>query len=271
MFNLLVGLSLIPVLSMIVAMNAFNGELRSQNEDLESSRQELLYPPPQGLQHMAFGYNEVLADSLWLRWIQDLRHCGRKRVPAEKFWAQRGQELGQLAGSDEFQGGEQGLDLQWLQDEQICHLSWSYQMLDAITEVSSRFRMPYALGAASLSVLLSDPIGAQRIFERGVEQYSTDWKILYRAAYNALYEVRKPQLAADLLRRAAQHGGPKWFNSLASRLVSRLGQYELGLIMLRDYLHKTEDPELRKKLERRIAILESRIRSQKDNSSPNEP
>lgn len=70
-----------------------------------------VFSPPRELSHLTFGYQEVIADSLWIRIIQDLGFCDQ---PLSK---------------------------------NVCkNQSWLYKMIDAATDVSPNFRKPYELG-----------------------------------------------------------------------------------------------------------------------------
>src|ERR1051326_909177 len=102
-------------------------------------------------------------------------------------------------------------------------------MLDAVTKLAPKFAMPYVAGAITLSVLVEDYEGAKIIFDRGVEAYPDDWKILYRAAYHYLFDRHDNAHAAELLVRAQKAGGPSWLNFLAARLYSKEGQVQLGV------------------------------------------
>src|ERR1035441_2628440 len=86
------------------------------------------------LVHTSFGFQQVLADLIWLRLIQDIDyHDGQKQ-----------------------------------------NKGWVYQMLDGITSLDRRFQMAYIAGATVLSVLVQDVEGANLIFDRGVLNFPND-------------------------------------------------------------------------------------------------
>lgn len=179
--------------------------------------QKNLIAPPQGLEHFSFGFQETIADSLWIRSIQDFDYCDQPMTAK------------QCKGN-----------------------SWLYQMLDVTTSLSPRFRMPYATGALALTILITDVDGATKLFDKGVEAFPNDWPIAYRAAYHYLYEVDDKKHAADLLLRAAKNGGPKWLPSLANRLYVDTGNTELAEALLRDMIQQNADPQLIKRIEEKI-------------------
>ena len=187
-------------------------------------------PPPKYIHHFHFGYNESMSDSLWLRWVQDVEVCGAKKIARESVLPQKKLPR-QIAGKD----NQLREDLLLPQRSQICDRGWSFRLLDAITRLTPHFRMPYAIGASTLSVLIDDHRGAQAIYERAEKYFPNDWKILYRAAYHYLYELQDLEKASQLLYRAGQTGAPLWVKSLASRVATRVGRIDLGITSLEDY------------------------------------
>lgn len=169
--------------------------------------------PKRSIEHVALGYKDILADGLWLRVIQDFDVCDQNR----------GVE------------GQSQIDPDRIFN---CERGWVYSMIDVITHLAPRFRMPYATGATVLSVVVDDIRGATLIFDKALAQFPTDWSIQYRAAYHYLFENQNKEKAAQLLVKAARNGGPIWLNSLAARLYTETGQAYLGKIVLEDFLKK---------------------------------
>lgn len=176
--------------------------------------------PPPMIEHFSFGFNEVLADTLWIRAIQDFDYCD--------------QEIAKH---------------QCIQD------SWLYRMLDAVTDLSPHFRMAYAAGGLALTVIISDIPGATKIFEKGVQQFPHDWPLLYRAAYQYLYEVKDKKRAAELLIQAGENGAPPWVFSLAGRLYSDSGELELAEKLLQEMKDAQQSELLIQRLEDKIASI----------------
>ncbi|MBN8541814.1 MAG: hypothetical protein J0L82_15595 [Deltaproteobacteria bacterium] len=179
-------------------------------------------PPPPGLERFSFGYQETMADILWIRILQDIDLC--ENVPD-----------GRVKGTE-----ERG-------PKAACHKGWSFQMLDRITALAPPWRLPYHAGAVILSVMVDDDEGARLILEKGMAQFPSDYNLHYLAAYHYIYEVKNPQRAADALLVAAKNGGPSWFYSLAGRLLNEDGQREIAINVLKKALEeqKTEDGKAR--------------------------
>ncbi|MNK07405.1 hypothetical protein D3C87_253190 [compost metagenome] len=186
----------------------------------KTERPRVLIAPPQQIERMAFGFQEVMADSLWIRAIQDLDYC---EMPLAKHLC---------AGN-----------------------SWLARMLDAVTDLSPKFRMPYAVGGLALTVIVSDYEGATKIFDKGVKQFPKDWPILYRAAYHYLYEVKDQKRAAELMIAAAQNGGPPWLYTLAGRTYSDSGNVALAEALLQDMIASGQDEQFINRLREKIESM----------------
>lgn len=187
---------------------------------------ERLHSPPKHLKHMTFGFNELIADMLWLRFIQDIDHCNSLEWASEVTKAR-------------------------------CKKGWGYEMILSIHEVAPKFRIPMAVGPMSLSVLQDDIAGASELFIKAAESFPNDWSILYRAAYHFIYEEVDIDRAADYLKQASENGGPYWLPSLAARLYQKGGRKEVAAQILEDYKESLDDPEAAKKVEERIKALKS--------------
>jgi len=221
----------------------------------------LFIPPPPGIKFTTFGFNELLADSLWLRWIQSPAECGKGKIPRSVFEKNyTGYKIDQK-NMVKLNGG-------WDRSQKdVCVKGWSFQMLDAITTLAPRFRMPYVSGPIILSVLADDHEGAKILFERAVEQFPLDWKFHYQAAYHYLFELDDVRRAADHLYKASNLGAPQWTKSLAARLYTKVGQAALGIIALKQYRLVIEDDKVAlKEVNERLAKLEKiLVKSKKKN------
>ena len=185
-------------------------------------QRQLIAPPPM-VEHLSFGYQEAIANILWIRAVQDFDYCDRE-----------------------------------IADKVCLNNSWLYKMLDAITNLSPHFRIPYAAGALALTVIITDIDGATKIFDKGVKAYPNDWPILYRAAYHYMYEVKDNKRAAELLIQAGKNGAPPWVFTLAGRLYSDAGNLELAESVLQDMINTEQDPVLIKRLQDKIQSMKQK-------------
>jgi hypothetical protein len=210
------------------------------------SDKAFLAPPPEHIEYLSFGFKESMADSLWLRWIQDADTCYTYWAPSGDIPAGSG-----AANHDRLTSNPR---------HKICDDSWAFKMLDAITRLDPRFKMPYTLGASALSVLVEDYKGASVLFDRGTRVYPNDWLISYRAAYHFLFDQKDLEKSAKLLVSAADKGGPFWLRSLAARLYTRTGQLELGIVALENYRKSFTKNEQLKAIDERIAKMKFELR-----------
>jgi hypothetical protein len=206
---------------------------------------QFLTPPPEYVEYFAFGFRESMADSFWLRWVQDSDTCMT------------------YASSQKLTESHIGEENKWSREirHKNCDNSWGFMMLDSVSRLAPKFKMVYLAGAPTLSILVEDFKGASAIYERGLKEYPQDWQLLYRASYHYQYDRKDLPRAAELLRRAGEHGAPEWVKSLASRLYSAAGKVELGIATLEEY-RKTIDPEnteALKKVDERIAELKRKL------------
>ncbi len=179
-----------------------------------------LLSPPLGVEHFTFGHSDVMADVFWIRSIQDFDYCDQ-----------------QIA-------------------KNLCiGKGWLFRMLDTVTTLSPKFRMPYATGAVALSVLVSDIEGAARIFDKGVINFPNDWPILYRAAYHYLYEVKDKKKAAELFNRAGRNGAPAWVFSLAGGLYNEIDERVAAEAILQEMIKTEVDAAIIKRLEEKLNNL----------------
>ena len=183
--------------------------------------QEFIAPPPL-IEKFAFGYNESLADFLWIRAIQDFSYC------------------------DTYIGTN------------VCqNNSWLFQVVDAVTNLSPSFRSAYFYGSLALSIILTDKEGARRLYEKGVAAFPNDWQLNYYAAYHYIYEINDKKRAAELLIQAGKFGAPAWVTVLAGRLYSDEGQLEMAERVLQEMKDTKQDPTLIERLEKKIESIKA--------------
>lgn len=207
-----------------------------------------LVPPPEHMEHFTLGYNENFSDSLWLRVIQDIDYCDTSQGSATEMMKMR----------------EPG------KKPEFCHahLGWTYRMIDAITTLTPKFRMPYNHGATIMSITVGDKEGARRIFERGIENFPTDWSLQFRAAYHYLYELQQPKRAADLLVMAGKNGAPQWVYALAAKTYTAEGQALLAKSVLQSVLEEDPDSKYSGRLKERLDQVEETLRKESQKSNP---
>jgi tetratricopeptide (TPR) repeat protein len=165
---------------------------------------DFIAPPPR-MELYSLGMKPQLADGLWLRAIQDFDYCEN------------------LVAKNTCRGN-----------------SWLYKMIDSVTTLDAKYEIAYSVGGLALTILISDYDGASKIFDRGVKEFPTEWNLLYRAAYHALYEEKDFKKASELFKKAGKYGAPEWTLSLSNRLMTKKGRLEISERILGDMVRREE-------------------------------
>ncbi len=201
----------------------------------ERSPLEFLPPNYENIERFSFGYQDNIADSLWLRLVQDYHYCGQQNLKK--------------------QGIEKGVDQSIFGPDRVmnCNKGWVYHMLKSILQLSPHFLGPARTGGIMLSVAVDDVHGATEVYDLAIKGFPHNWNILYSAAYHNLFETKDKDMAADLLVRAGRLGAPWWVFSLASEIYTEGGSIRVAYRTLLDLYadEKDRDPnsDLLKSLE----------------------
>ena len=188
------------------------------------------FAPPEVIRYFTFGYNDIYADLLWVRYIQNADFCNfQKGIPV-------------YDGETKFQ----------------CHKGWAYHMAHAITELSPRFKKPYIISGVMMGVLMGDKEGARLILDKAVKQFPKDWDVLFHAGNHYLIELDEPEQAAEYLLEAAKNGGPMWLYSLSAKLYSKSGRSAVAEKLLLKMIQDDPDSPYRKVFEERLEEIKKR-------------
>lgn len=182
--------------------------------------------PPKAIRHLTAGFQVQVADSLWLRAIQDFEYCS-KRI-----------------------------------EENVCEgNSWLFGVLDLASTLDSRLApVMYQTGGLALSILVGDVSGAGQFFNRAVRVYPDVWQVTYAAAFHALYEEKDKKKASKLYLMAYEKGAPDWTQLLAARLAADGGEGEFAQKILEDMIAQNKDESLIKRLKTKLDEINSQKR-----------
>lgn len=198
--------------------------------------EKFILPPIPALKKFTFGYNDILADIYLLRLIQNIEHCGQPKH--NNFLAPDGRRIGRNRTPE-------------------CSKGWSYQMLDYITELAPKNKLPFSFGPMTLSVIVDDIDGATALFNKALVQFPNDWEIAFGAGYHYMLELEDIDTAAKLYQKSAELGAPEWVHILAARLNSKIGQNDLAKTILKNYLENFSSDEIvRKRAEAKLKDIE---------------
>jgi hypothetical protein len=182
----------------IVANFAFRIDLKKNRHELVG---ELAYfPSGFMLRVMAVGYQAVLADVVWLRFIQ---YYGEHRM----------------------------IDLRF---------DYMYNILDILTTLDPRFFYAYSLGGLMLTHDAKKPDQAMKLMRKGMIANPDDWRQPFMYAFINYVFLRKYRIAEAYFRISAQKPGAsdrprRWAAFLRYK---KMGDLETGLNMWAD-LYKT--------------------------------
>jgi len=178
-------------------------------------------PPPVGITKLTFGFPVALADIFWIRSLQGFDYCEAYSAP------------------------------------NICQSrSWLFKNLSLMFMLDPNMQVGfYHTGALALSVVISDIEGASEIFDLGVKRHPDDWRLLYAAAYHALYEEKNKKKAALLYKKSSDLGAPDWVSVLAGRLAVDGGDVDYAQKVLQTMIETNQDEKLVKRLKEKIDSL----------------
>jgi len=192
--------------------------------------------PPKLIEHFNGGFKIQVADSLWIRAIQDFDFCSEVKPNSEQT----------LKG----------------QPPECIGKSWLFNVFDVATTLDPHFDAAvYQTGGLALTVIISDYAGASVIFDRGTRLYPTNWQLLYTAAYHAHIEEKNKAKAARLYLAAADNGAPGWIKLMAGRLAGEGGDMDYAEQILQTMIETNQDVTYIDILKKKLEILKSQIKS----------
>ena len=219
-----------PFIAAVFSVFLIAGTSSSPRSISMESRPHLL--PPSTLKYFTFGYSELVADTIWLRTIQDFDYCENKieRVRARNE-----------------------------APDWRCDHGWVFHMIDTVTELAPRFRDAYLSGGLFLSILVNDISGATTVFDKGVARFPSDGKINYYAGYHALIEEKNEKKAAGLFEAAVRNGAPAWVAGLAANIYKKEGKLEISKQIIIETLDRSPDPAVADHLKNKLKEIENSI------------
>jgi hypothetical protein len=212
--------SLLAVLALAGAALVAGAQPRSDStRRVRTLDQELYFrPSPEGVKAAASGFEEPLADLVWVRSV--------------------------LMFGEHFDGRKGGAWTAWLAGS-----------IDVVTHLDPRWRTPYLYGGGMLRSL-GEVEAASGVYERCATELPEDYWCPFARGMNDLLYADDAAAAAEWLREAARRpGAPDWYGSAAAAMQSRAGQRRAGIAYLEEQLATTEDPRVRTSLEDQLGRL----------------
>jgi len=237
--------ALIAALAVALAAGALFARARSAGlfQTVVSDEDRYYLPPPAWLRAFSMGYNEAVADIVWVTTIV---------------------YFGARAEFSKRRSGDPGIR------EGAASAQFTVNYLAVVTSLDPRFRKAYSDGAR-LTLYHKGRITrrtvemAIELLERGLAQYPNDGEIAFTLGFLYVYELDpflEPGSAAlaearekgvDFIRAAAtMPGAPPYVSIMSSSLMRREGLDDLIIEHLRALLVQETDPEIRRTLEAQL-------------------
>lgn len=176
--------------------------------------------PPTVITSLAIGLKVQVADSFWLRAIQDFEYCSQP-----------------------------------INDRECRGKSWLFLIMDLITDMDPKFFYAFYSGSLALTVVISDYEGASRIFDKGIPLFPKKWTFQYAAGYHAYFEEKDKIKASHLFYMASENGAPDWLKVTAGRLAKEGGDLDASEKILQQMIATSEDPKLVERLKEKLRDL----------------
>lgn len=201
-----------------------------------------IYPSKQ-IVNFTLGYDGALAGSFWLNFLVYAGLCDQ--------------------GADVAPTYNSGGNLTEILNNSLapsrCHLSWSYQMLDVMSDLSPRFYSIYKQGAELLSVAVDDREGARRILEKGLSKFPKSQELNFIAGYHYLYEIQDAEKAIERLQTSVENGGPDWIPALIAGIYTEIGKAALAKKFLEDFLQTNPSEYGRERARIRLEMINKKL------------
>jgi len=208
------------LLSSGVALYTVQLRLDAGRGEKKAAEEFMYLPSAQYLKVASLGYEQLLADLLWLKAIQ---HIGEKKISG--------------AGYD-----------------------WIYKALDTVTSLDPKFIMPYVAGGLALTIDAEKVDLSNRLLIKGVENIPENWQLPFYLGFNYFFFKKDYKLAARYMEIAASKpGSPAYLTSLASRLYVQAEDPSYALQFLMRMYENTTDEKMRATLLTRINLLKAAV------------
>jgi tetratricopeptide (TPR) repeat protein len=200
-------------LLLVVGLHLLQVRIDAQRAVTPKLQRFMYLPRGEYLRVAVLGYEQVVADLLWIQAIQAM---GESTVTEE-------------AGR------------------------WLYRALDAITTLDPRFVRVYEAGGIALVTLVVLAEESNRILEKGIRYNPDYWALPYLLGFNYYFELHDYAKAADSIARASQlPGAPEYLAPLAVRLYASAREPQVAIDFLARMYEQTSDENVKLILERRL-------------------
>jgi len=133
---------------------------------------------------------------------------------------------------------------------------WLNRILLQVTTLDPPFIYPYLFGGMALALKPETGNESIAMLARGMINYPGDWRYPFYIGFNAFYNQRDPERAADLMSYAASlPGSPHYLPHLAASLLAESGRLDAAVRFLETLAEGTRDVNVRANIRRKIEDL----------------
>jgi hypothetical protein len=200
-------------LATLIALQVHLGQWQVPEKKME----HLMHlPDAEYLQLASMGYQQLVADALWLQAIQVM---GERKVsdPAGR---------------------------------------WLYTAFDAITTLDPNFVRVYEAGSLALTTLVVLPEESNQLLIKGFKHNPTEWKLPFYLGINHYFEFSDDTKAAEYMAQASRvPGAPPGLAPIAANLFASAKSPQQAVDILATAYQNTSDQDAKKLLELRLKIM----------------
>lgn len=203
------------IISSIMILFFAQVQLQNRLEQHKSVEMESLLYLPSGeyLKPLALGFDQMLADLLWIKTIN-------------------------------YFGGHFMTDKEY---------PWLYHILTLIIDLDPRFDFPYSFGGIVLSLEASQVDKANKILERGIEAYPEKWEFPFYIGFNYFYHQKDAGRAVPYIEKASSlPGSPAYLKSLTGSLYAKTNKNEAALRFYREAYRNATDGLVKQNIQEKI-------------------
>ena len=140
--------------------------------------------------------------------------------------------------------------------------SWMFVRFDHITKLEPKFLAAYRFGGQYLSIIKDDDLGAEEIYDRGLEYYPDNYDLNFNAGFHYLFELGKTDKALKSYKKIQFHpDAPSYLPSFTAKLERKQGRSleDIFNILRESYLKSPSDSPQREYLERQLYSIKAEI------------
>ncbi|MBT3234947.1 MAG: hypothetical protein HN353_03255 [Bdellovibrionales bacterium] len=141
--------------------------------------------------------------------------------------------------------------------------SWIFLRLKTITRLDPLFQEAYLYGGQYLSVIKDDDLGAQYIFDRGMDLVPENFYIKFYAGFHYYLELKDFKRAISIFESIQDHPQMQQtmpnIKTFIARLYEKGGDYQTALMLLEQILRQPNlSPAIKQRLSKRVKQIHNK-------------